>query len=601
MRRKKRIFWHLLSWYLAIVILAVAAASWHASVTVHDLCQRENEAALADMARLFEHHLEGVSLDDATAVDALCKHLRDTVSVRFTVVAPLGRVLGDSSESPAVMDNHADRPEFRTALQGGTGTSTRYSHTLQAELVYVALPLHADGRLVGAIRAARPLQQLQASLVAVQRRVIVTGVLIAVLGAVASLVLARRLSRPIEELRQGAERFAAGDLAHRLREPAAAELDELARTLNQMAEQMATRIAAVTRQHNDLEAVLKSMAEGVLAVDREERLIAANRAAAAMLEIPLDSMQGRPLQTLVRNPALSKLVADALRQEQPVEGEIVLYTKAGECYLQVHGAALTNGSTPGTGAVIVLNDVTRLRRLEQVRRDFVANVSHELRTPITSLKGFVETLLGGAMHEPENAERFLRIILRQADRLNAIISDLLLLAQMEQGGKEKGEAMEGLQAVRLTEVLQAAVRACQPKAEGRPTPVGLTCPEALKVAADARLLEQAVINLLDNAINYSEPGRPVQIVGREHAGEVLIEVHDQGCGIAVQHLTRIFERFYRVDKARSREAGGTGLGLAIVKHVVQAYGGSVTVASELGKGSVFTIHLPLPSARGNGS
>jgi two-component system phosphate regulon sensor histidine kinase PhoR len=594
MRRKKRILWHLLAWNLAIVVLAVVAASWHATVTVHDTSQRENEAALGDLARLVEHDLEGLRLEDEAAVDALCKHTGELGSARFTVVDLSGRVIGDSAESPAVMDNHGSRPELRAALQGDVGTSIRYSHTLRAELVYVALPLRLDGRIIGAVRAARPLTQLQAALAAVQRRVVATGVFIALLAALASLVVARRLSRPIEHLRLGAERFAAGDLEHRLREPEAVELAELARTLNQMAEQMAARIATVTRQHNDLEAVLKSMAEGVLAVDSQGRLITANRAAVAMLELPLASMQGRPLQTLVRNPALQRLVTDALQQEQPVEGEVVLHGQAGECYLQVHGAALSTGRTPGAGAVIVLNDVTRLRRLEQVRRDFVANVSHELRTPITSLKGFVETLLGGAMHEPENAERFLRIILRQADRLNAIIADLLLLAQMEQAGKEKSETVEGVKTARLDEVLQAAVTACHAKAESRSIPVSSTCPGALLVGADAHLLEQAVVNLLDNAINYSESGRPVQLVGREHEGEVLVEVRDQGSGIAVQHLTRIFERFYRVDKARSREAGGTGLGLAIVKHIVQVHGGSVTVSSELGKGSVFTLHLPVP-------
>jgi two-component system phosphate regulon sensor histidine kinase PhoR len=594
MRRKRRIFWRLLPWSVGIVVLAVAAASWHSSVTVYAVSCRETAAALADMARLVEHELGGIPLEDEKAVDALCKAMGEVGSARFTVVGPSGRVIGDSAEDPAVMDNHAARPEIRTALLGETGSSTRYSNTLRAELLYVALPLRAAGQTIGAVRAARPLTQVQGSLATVQRQIVVTGVCVALLAAAGSLIMARRLSRPIETLREGAERFARGELDHRLGEPDSAELGELARTLNLMAAQLATRIEAVTRQRNELETVLKSMAEGVVAVDRKERLITANRAAVALLGIPVDNLQGRPLLEVVRNPALQRLVAEALQQEQPVEGEIVLQGHHGERYLQVHGAALSNGSTPGTGVVIVLNDVTRLRRLEQVRRDFVANVSHELRTPITSLKGFVETLLDGALHEPENAERFLRIILAQADRLNAIISDLLLLAQMEQTEKEKGGRPEGIPTARLADVIQAAVRACQPKGERQATPISSICPETLKVGADARLLEQAVVNLLDNAINYSESGRPVEIVGREHEGEVLIEVRDQGCGIAAQHQTRIFERFYRVDKARSRAVGGTGLGLAIVKHIVQVHGGSVTVTSELGKGSVFTIHLPVP-------
>jgi len=592
MRRKRRIVWHLLGWFLGIVVLAVVGASWHARSVVRDFHHRESVAALTDMARLLERELAALALEDEAAIDALCKHIGGTGETRFSVVLASGRVIGDSSESPAVMDDHASRPEIRTAFGGETGTSVRYSHTLQADLVYVALPWRSAGRIAGAVRAARPLAQLETSLATVQRAILATGVVVAILAAAGSLIAARRLAKPIEELRRGAERYARGELDHRLWEPDAAELGGLARAMNEMARQLAARIEALTRQRNEVEAILKSMAEGVVAVDREERLITANRAALALLDIPATDVQGRPLQEIVRNPALGRLLAHALQHPEPVEGEVVLHGPGGDRHLQVHATALGNGGAPGAGLVLVLEDVTRLRRLEQVRRDFVANVSHELRTPITSLKGFVETLLDGALREPENAERFLRIILKQADRLNAIVSDLLLLAQVEQAQDGKGEVKADLTSVRLAEVLQAAAGDCLVKAERRTTPVTVTCPEALQVSADARLLEQAVVNLLDNAINYSEPGRPVEIVGREEAGEVLIEVSDQGCGIGADHLPRLFERFYRVDKARSRDVGGTGLGLAIVKHIAQVHGGSVTVVSDVGRGSVFTIHLP---------
>jgi two-component system, OmpR family, phosphate regulon sensor histidine kinase PhoR len=593
MRRKTRVVWHLSGWFLGIVVVVVVAASWHARITVESFSHGETVAALADMGRLVVHELAGVNLDDTAAVDALCKHLGSTGGTRFTVVLPSGQVIGDSAEAPAALDNHADRPELRAAFAGGVGTSVRYSHTLQADMMYVALPLTTADRVVGAVRTARPLSQLRTSLAAVQRAIVVTGVAVGLLAAAGSLVAARRLARPIEELRRGAERFAGGDLAHRIWEPDVAELGDLARAMNQMAGQLAAHVADLTRQRNELEAILRSMAEGVVAVDRSDRLITANRAALALLGIAGADVHGRPLQELVRNPALGKLVAQAVRQPEPVSGEVLVHGETGPRHLQVHGSSLGNDAAGGAGVVLVLEDVTRLRRLEQVRRDFVANVSHELRTPITSLKGFVETLLDGAMREPETAERFLRIVLKQADRLHAIVSDLLLLAQMEQTEEGRGDARPDLRPTRLAEVLQAAVSACQPKAARRAIPVDVTCPETLQVTAEPRLLEQAVANLLDNAINYSEPGRPVAVVGRRQEDEVLIEVRDRGCGIAPEHLPRIFERFYRVDKARSREAGGTGLGLAIVKHMVQLHGGSVTVVSEAGEGSVFTIHLPV--------
>ncbi len=592
MRRKRGIVGSLLGWFLAIVLLAVVAASLRARALVREVHRRENLAALTEMARLLAAELASVSLEDEAAVDALCKRLGRAGGTRFTVVLASGRVIGDSVEEPAAMDDHAGRPELRAAFAGGVGDSVRYSHTVQADMMYVAVPVPAGGRAAAAARAARPLARLRESLRLVQNAVLVTGGAVALLAALGCLVAARRLARPVEDLRRGAERLACGDLSHRLREPAITELAELARCMNRMAEDLAGRMESLTRQRNEIEAVLSSMAEGVVAVDRKERVIMANRSAAALLELPAAEVQGRPIQELVRNPALGQILEQTLRQAGPVEGEMVLYGKAGERRLRVRAAGLGDGTGPADGVVLVLEDVTRLHRLEQVRRDFVANVSHELRTPITSLKGFVETLLDGALHEPENAEKFLRIIQKQADRLDAIVADLLVLARVEQAQEGRGEVKPEIRTVPLAEVLQSAVSLCQPKAARRQIQVALSCQEGLRVDADARLLEQAVVNLLDNAINYSEPGRPVEVVGRREGGEILIDVRDQGCGIAPNHLPRIFERFYRVDKSRSREAGGTGLGLSIVKHILNLHGGSVTVASEVGKGSVFTLHLP---------
>jgi two-component system phosphate regulon sensor histidine kinase PhoR len=262
---------------------------------------------------------------------------------------------------------------------------------------------------------------------------------------------------------------------------------------------------------------------------------------------------------------------------------------AGDRWLHVHGTTLHDGEHQRIGALVVLHDTTRLRRLENVRRDFVANVSHELRTPVTSIKGFVETLLDGAMDDPESTRRFLRIILRQANRLNAIIEDLLTLSRIERGTEEVtielGEDSVG-------EVLQAAIEMCQQSAADKGISLHLDCPPTLRLRMNAHLLEQAVVNLVGNAVKYSEPGSTVHIGACQDGGDIVIQVKDRGCGIEAKHLPRLFERFYRVDKARSRELGGTGLGLAIVKHIALAHRGAVEVESAVGHGSTFSIRLP---------
>jgi two-component system phosphate regulon sensor histidine kinase PhoR len=330
------------------------------------------------------------------------------------------------------------------------------------------------------------------------------------------------------------------------------------------------------------------MVEGVLAVDTEKHVISLNQAAARLLGTRLEQVQGRLLQEGIRHAELQRFVVAALSSERPVEGCMLLHPLS-DRLVQATGTPLRDGRGRVLGAVIVLNDISRLRQLENLRRDFAANVSHELKTPITSIKGFVETLLDGGLHNPQDAQRFLQIVLRQADRLNAIIDDLLVLARIE---KESETGDISLSPGRLLEVLQAALHEFEAKAAERQIALKLHCDPSLGAHINPALLQQAVMNLLDNAIKYSDPGGSVELVGEKRQDRVLISVRDQGCGIAPEHHARLFERFYRVDKARSRKLGGTGLGLAIVKHIVLAHGGEVTVQSAPGRGSTFTISLP---------
>jgi two-component system phosphate regulon sensor histidine kinase PhoR len=307
-----------------------------------------------------------------------------------------------------------------------------------------------------------------------------------------------------------------------------------------------------------------------------------------MFDSDLSRVQGRTIQEVVRNTVLHQFVKDALSSEEPVERDIVVYSE-GEQILNGHGTALKDADGKRVGALIVLNDITRLWRLENIRRDFVANVSHEIRTPITTIKGFVETLRDGAVQNPEDLERFLAIIEKHVDRLEAIIEDLLRLSRIERN--IEGEQVT-LEKRRLRDVLLTAIQVCELKSVPKRIVVELSCNEELVAQINPELIEQAVVNLLDNAIKYSDEGSIVQVKAAHRDSEIVISVHDHGSGIEKEHLPRLFERFYRVDKARSREMGGTGLGLAIVKHIAQAHGGHVLVESISGKGSTFTIHLP---------
>ncbi len=587
---KKRLLWQLYLPYLIITILALVLLSWYASYSFRWFYYDEIAQNLKSRTRLAGREiLPAVSQKSFDEVDQLCKLLGQTAGIRLTMILPDGRVVGDSDQQPAKMENHADRPEFRQAMNGQTGRSVRFSDTLSKNMMYIAVPLKEQEQTIAVVRGSLSVIAVDKALNDIYTKIIWGVIGAAVCAAGVTLVVSHKITRPIEQMKDAAKRFAAGQLDHRVPVPDSEELAELAGALNETADRLKRTIETITNQKNQLEAILSSMAEGVIAVDSDGRVVSINKKAALLLEIDVVSVTGHSIEETIRNVDIQRFMRYTLMSSAPTEEDITLSAEQ-PVSLRARGTYLTDHQGNKSGAVIVLSDTTRMQRLENIRRDFVANVSHELRTPITSIKGFVETLLDGAINEPEQAQRFLNIIAGHTDRLMAIIEDLLSLSRLEENGQTRMIAREHL---KIRPVLESAVELSGPKAGDKKIKIEIDCDDDLEALINPTLLEQAALNLVDNAIKYSPAESTIQISARRAEKEVIIAVKDSGCGIEKSHLSRIFERFYVVDKARTRKLGGTGLGLAIVKHITNLHGGSVSVESTPGQGSTFTIHLPI--------
>ena len=526
---------------------------------------------------------------DTTAVNSLIHELRKTADCRITVTGPFGQLWGETVDTLFVMEEYFERPEFAAALAGGTGTATRYSNTAQREFMYYAQAVVHDGRTLAVVRTGRPLATLGEALKPITKELSLLALCVVLLAALISWLMARSISLPLRSLTAAAEAMAAGRPAPLVMHSGISEIAELAHAQQRLGAELAEHITTIGRQEGVQSAILASMSEGILAFDAEERVVGCNAAAERILDVNAERVRGRSLPEVVRNTRLQMLVRDTLASQQPGQATLTI-TGAEERTALATVRMLHDVDGSYRGVLVVLNDITKQSRLERMRRDFVANVSHELKTPITSIVGSIETLLDGAADDPDDRDKFLEIIKKQSVRLNNLVEDLLNLSHIERLA-ERGEV--DVTPVRLQQVVQSAVSACETVAAQRATRVTVSCPADLVVQANPRLLEQAVINLVDNAIKYGEPGNVVEVNVTTAGDTVFLQVHDQGPGIAPEHLPRIFERFYRAENSRSREFGGTGLGLAIVKHVALAHGGRVAVESKRGQGSTFTITIPL--------
>lgn len=589
MKRGMPLVWKLFPVHFLIAAVSVAVVSiWAINASdeiYHTQVSRDLEARARLVAR--EINSENLKPENRLQLLQIAESVDQACDTRITVVSPDGAVIADSRNDYKVMENHSDRPEIRAALGGEVGSARRKSPSLGLTMMYAAVPVYVRGEVAAVLRASVAVSVVDAAPATVYARFALGAALIAVLAGAVSFAAARRITAPLAQMTEATRRFAAGERTVRVPVPDTLELGLLARTLNNTAEQIDNQLRTITQQSREQQAIMSSMKEGVLAVDTDDNLLLLNPAAEELLGIEFESARGRSIQEAIRNPALQLLLELLRESNAPLSQEIVC-RGAQDRTVQAVGSPLVKSDKTRAGVVVVLNDITQTRRLENMRKDFVANVSHELKTPITAIKGYVEILQNGAEKNPTDSARFLDTISRQTDRLNAIIDDLLALSKIEQSTDAK--TVE-LSVAPICPVLEAARTGCLSSDSKPDTRIEIECDEELSARINAPLLEQAIANLLDNAIKYSDPDSVVKLTARAEQDEVAIRVIDQGQGIDAEHLPRIFERFYRVDKARSRKQGGTGLGLAIVKHIVHAHEGRIAVDSSVGEGSTFSIFL----------
>jgi two-component system phosphate regulon sensor histidine kinase PhoR len=587
--RRTKLIWQLYPSFLLVTIASLVLVAWYGSTAIKKFYIDQMAEVLESKAYIAaEGGARLVGEGDLEEINRFCKEIGKRSLTRITVIAVGGRVLGDSEEDPAKMEDHSDRPEVFAAVQGELKPSIRFSSTLQKNMMYVAVPLLRKGELLGILRTSVPITSIDKTLGRIQARIFFGGLVIILVVAFISWALSRRISRPLEEIGKGVARFAQGNFSRKLPSCSTEEIASLASSMNSMAQELDGRMKAVLRQRNELEAVFSSMVEGVLVFDKGGRFLNINDAGADLFGTDPRLVKGKTLLEVVRNAELQQFVSKVLSNRDPLEGEITLNSPEGDRFFQAHGVPLKSATGEALGGLIVIHDVTALRRMETMRRDFVANVSHELKTPITSIQGFVETLLDGAMDDTENARKFLGIIAKQSRRLSAIIEDLLALARIE----DMEETTVALEMHDLRTVIQSALQSCEVKAAQKRISLELDCPKEIKALMNSQLLEQAVVNLIDNAVKYGPPDSVVRLGVEEDPTEIRIQVRDNGPGIPTEHQSRLFERFYRIDKSRSKDVGGTGLGLAIVNHIAQVHGGRVGLESSVGRGSVFTLYLP---------
>jgi two-component system phosphate regulon sensor histidine kinase PhoR len=525
---------------------------------------------------------------EVQVIQNLVLELSRQIGARITVVDSKGDVLGDSEEDPAKMENHKNRPEIKTAFDNQIGQSIRFSNTIKIDMMYIAVPLVEKDEIWGVVRLALPLTEIKEKLNSIYKIIVVSLLIGGLISLALGAMVGRSFSSPLSEMKSFAQKIVQGDFRHKIKIKSNDEIGQLAENLNVMSQQLEKKIAAIIEDKNKMEAILSGMREGVIVIDKNENIVIFNSALAAMLELRSDKYIGKPFWEIISNNQVNSILEKAVKNKESSSIQVSVLQFSETRNFQIQTAPISDPKGRLLGIVGVFHDVTELKKFEKTRSEFIANVSHELKTPITSIIGFVETLRDGAINDLKKRDEFLNIIHSHSQRLDNLVNDILSLSRIEFREIEMNP-----EPISIKEILESVESLFKDKIRSKEQSLRMQIPSGLPaVFSDPEMIIQVFSNLIDNAIKFTPDRGKITVEAGEEENFIRIDVSDTGIGIAEEHLPRIFERFYRVDKARSREMGGTGLGLAIVKHIVHANRGKVAVRSEPGKGSTFSVFLP---------
>lgn len=579
---KLGLFWRLGIVYVFLLLMVLLGIDIYVVQALRREYLHTGFAELESLAHLVQSHPP--QTDDPGALKEWTAWMAHS-GARVTVVASNGTVLSDSQGDPSKMENHLGRPEISAALAHSEGRAVRYSGTLGLDLVYLAVRHQPPTGSPVVIRLSLPLERLDEALRGFRSRLWAVSILILILTGGLSLLFSGALARRIDRLKEFSRRVAEGDFRPLPADRRGDELADLGRTMGESAARLDRTIESLTEERNQSAAILSSMAEGVAVIGSNQRLTFCNEAFARALGMEGSSVEGRPIVEVIRQSDLLEAIRIALADNKSVKSELIVGAVRARSFAVTAAPVRSKGNI--TGAVLVLYDISELRRLERARRDFVANISHELKTPLTAIQGFAETLLAGAADDAQNRDRFLEIVRSNAVRLGRLTDDLLRLSQIEAGQLP----MES-RPVRVSDFIDSCLETARLGAAPKGILLEVDYDRNLAVEGDLNALQEILQNLLDNAVRYTLPGGRITVTAVARDGKIVISVSDTGIGIPKADQERIFERFYRVDAARSRESGGTGLGLSVAKHLVEAQDGYIEVQSEVGRGSTFSVILP---------
>ncbi|MDO8602273.1 MAG: ATP-binding protein [Candidatus Omnitrophota bacterium] len=576
--------------YVFIILISFGFIAFFLDRKLEENSIQDIKTSLINQAYLIESQIsqEGLVKEDVPFLGTVIKSLSHKIKCRITVLNKAGKVLADSEKAvdeTLKMENHADRPEIKTALSDSTGEEIRYSKTLEIDMLYIALPIRSDKEIIGALRLALPLSNLKEMLSVIRKAVLFSLIFALALAFVLGAMLTRGIVKPINKMIYVSNKFSHGDFSHKISISSKDELGELASVLNKMAQNLEDKIREIEIKNQHLVAILESMVEGIIVVDKTSRIISVNHTIEKIFNISKNNLEGRIFLEAIRNNDLSDIVRKVLQKGEITSCELKLVLPVQKIF-QINASPVFEKNIV-SGCLLVIHDITDMRKLETMRKDFVANASHELKTPLTSIKGFLETLLEGAMDDKENNRRFLVIMQEHAERLNKLVDDLLSLSSLE-----SKEILLRKDIFNIYQQAERAIKNYEAQLKKRGIEIRNELPLKLSVNADKDRIDGVLTNLIDNAIKFSKEKGFIKIYASEENGRIKIVIEDSGIGIPEKDIPRIFERFYRVDKARSRELGGTGLGLSIVKHIVELHGGNVGVESTEGFGSKFWFILP---------